>query len=67
MATTRLISVLLCTLALYSHRVLGGDLLKIAASQLGVREQTGRNDGPQVEAYWPMCTSKKEIPGAQPL
>jgi hypothetical protein len=62
MATTRIISVLLCALTLYSHRVSGSDLLKIAESQLGVREKTGHNDGAQVEAYLSYVHLKKGNP-----
>jgi hypothetical protein len=51
MATARLLSVLFCTLALHSSGHTGGDLLSIAAKELGVREKTGHNDGVQVEAY----------------
>jgi hypothetical protein len=51
MAAARFLSVLFCTLALYSSRLIGRDLLSIAEKEVGVHEKTGHNDGPQVEAY----------------
>jgi hypothetical protein len=51
MATARFLPVLFCTLALHSGRLLGRDLLTIAEHEVGVREKSGHNDGPQVEAY----------------
>jgi len=44
------------------HRLTTNELLKIAKSQIGVREATGNNDGIQVEAYLTYTGNKKGEP-----
>ena len=44
------------------HRLTTNELLKIAKSQIGVREATGNNDGKQVEAYLAYTGNKKGEP-----
>jgi hypothetical protein len=51
MAAARLLLVLLCTLAVQRGGLAHGNLLTIAAKQVGVMEKTGHNDGPAVERY----------------
>jgi hypothetical protein len=53
---------LLCTATLDSSWVSGRDLLTIATGEIGVREKTGRNDGPEVEAYLARVGLKKGNP-----